>query len=72
MPQDVYYCPRCDRTIQKERLAEIDSELRLKFGNESLSRLTCPVCGAGLIDLDNVKAGGEKHVGEARKGTGIP
>jgi len=63
---DVYYCPKCDRTIPKDRLGEIDSELRKRFGNTSLSSLSCPVCGTQLIDLDSVKPGGAKHVGEAK------
>lgn len=63
---NVYYCPKCDRTILKDRLEKIDSELRTKFGNTSLSSMSCPVCGMQLIDLDSVKPGGAKHVGEAK------
>jgi len=45
------YCPKCERTIKKERLEEIDRNLRERFNLDSLSRGICPVCGCQLIDL---------------------
>lgn len=45
------YCPKCERTIKKERLEELERELRERFGNQSLSRGLCPVCGTALIKL---------------------
>jgi hypothetical protein len=62
--QTVYYCPKCDRTIPKERLVEIDSELRERFGRSCLPSMSCPVCETGLIDLNNVRPGGERYVGK--------
>jgi hypothetical protein len=64
---NVYYCPKCDRSVPKERLVEIDSELRERFGKSSLSGMRCPVCETEFIDLDKVEAGGERHVGTVRR-----
>ena len=61
----MYYCPKCDRTIKKERVEPVDRELREKYGVDKLSALKCPVCGSDYIDLDRVAKGGEKY---ARKG----
>jgi rubredoxin len=63
----MYYCPKCDRTIPKERVEEADRELRSRFGVDSLSQLRCPVCGTEYIDLDRVKSGGEAHIGRKAK-----
>ena len=63
----VYYCPKCDRTIPKERLEEIDAELRARFGKGCLSTMKCPVCDTEFIDLDRVTPEGGKHVGEKRR-----
>jgi hypothetical protein len=51
----------------KEKVEEVDKQLRSMFGNASLSSLRCPVCGSDYVDLDKVKRGGEKHVGEIKK-----
>lgn len=64
---DVYYCPKCDRSISRERLVEIDAELRERFGRSGLPGLKCPVCETEFIDLEKVQPGGEGHVGETRK-----
>jgi hypothetical protein len=45
------YCPKCEKTIRKERLEELERELRERFANQSLSRGLCPVCGTRLIEL---------------------
>ncbi len=60
----MYYCPKCDRTISKDKVKEVDAELRARFGVDKLTRLRCPVCDAEYIDLDKVQKGGEKHVGK--------
>lgn len=65
--RNVYYCPKCDKTIPKEKVEKIDMELRERFGVEKLSRLRCPVCDADYIDLDRVAKGGEKNVGKVTK-----
>lgn len=54
----MYYCPKCDRTLPKERVGSVDRELRERFGVDHLSSLRCPVCGTDYIDLDKVKKGG--------------
>jgi len=63
----VYYCPKCDRKIPKEKIREIDRELKERFGVDKLSRGRCPVCDTEYIDLDKVQKGGEKHVGKAAR-----
>jgi hypothetical protein len=67
----VYYCPRCDRAIQKEQLEKADRELQERFGVSKLSELKCPICNCEYIDLDRVEKGGEAHVGK-KKGTDSP
>ncbi|MDH3365624.1 MAG: cytochrome c-type biogenesis protein CcmH [Thermoplasmata archaeon] len=64
---DVYYCPKCDRTIPKERLESIDEELRVKFDMELAGSMRCPVCETEFIDLEHVHPEGGKHVGEKRR-----
>ncbi|MFY9606210.1 MAG: hypothetical protein WAS24_05720 [Thermoplasmata archaeon] len=63
----VYYCPKCDRTLPKERVEEADRKLRTRFGIDKLSSLRCPVCDTEYIDLDKVAKGGEKHVGKVSR-----
>jgi hypothetical protein len=67
----VYYCPKCDRTIPKERVAKVDRELKERFDIDRLSKRRCPVCDTEYIDLDKVPDGGKKYVGEGRQ-TGSP
>lgn len=50
------YCPKCEKNIPKERIEELDKELRRRFNIDSLSRGLCPVCGTPLIELK-----GERH-----------
>lgn len=69
--ETVYYCPKCDRSISKERVEAADAELRERFGKTSLSSLTCPVCGTEYIDLEKVSPGGEEHVGKAGNKAGL-
>jgi len=66
MHSSVYYCPKCDRTVSKERMEQIDLELRSKFGKSCAETLRCPVCDTTFIDLDKVAPGGEKHVGRTK------
>ncbi len=63
----MYYCPKCDRTIPKEKVEERDAELRSRFGVTNLSNLRCPVCDCEFIDLDKCNEGGTKHVGRTRQ-----
>lgn len=66
----VYYCPKCDRTLPKERVQKADKELRSKYGIDKLSSLRCPVCDTEYIDLDKVKEGGKRYVGDIKKQPG--
>jgi len=63
----MYYCPKCDRTIPKNKLEERDAELRQKFGVTKLSSLRCPVCDSEFIDLDKCSEHGTEHVGKVRR-----
>ncbi len=63
----VYYCPKCDRSISKDRVQQADRELKERFGVSGLSSLRCPVCDCEYIDLNKVAEGGEAHVGKTRK-----
>jgi hypothetical protein len=45
------YCPSCDRTIKTNDLETLNKELKEKFGQDSLEKGNCPVCGTQLIDL---------------------
>jgi len=45
------YCPRCERTIRKERLEELDHELKRRFDKDSIERGKCPVCDTPLIQV---------------------
>jgi hypothetical protein len=63
----VYYCPKCDRAIPKDRVAKADRELRERFDNDRLSRRRCPVCDTEYIDLEKVSDGGRKHVVKGRQ-----
>jgi len=62
----MYYCPKCDRTIPKDKVEERDEKLRNEFGIAKLSSLRCPVCDTEFIDLDKCKEGGAEHVGKTR------
>ena len=63
----MYYCPKCDRTIPKERIEQANRELRTRFGVSKLAELRCPVCDTEYIDLDKVRKGGEENVGRTRR-----
>jgi uncharacterized protein with PIN domain len=67
MQKSVYYCPKCDRTISRERLEQVDADLVERFGKSCLSTMRCPVCDTEFIDLVTVEPGGESHVGESRR-----
>ena len=47
------YCPRCEKTIKKERMEEINKNLKNRFDKDSLEHGSCPVCGTQLLDLNN-------------------
>ena len=63
----MYYCPKCDRTIPKERVEEADRELRARFGITKLSSLRCPVRDTEYIDLEKCRQGGAEHVGKGKE-----
>ncbi len=67
MQKSVYYCPKCDRTVSRERLEEIEADLVGRFGRSCLATMRCPVCDTDFIDLGSVQPGGDTHVGEARR-----
>ena len=46
------HCPRCNKSIDKAKIEEIDARLMNTFQNDSLRRGKCPVCGTPLIDTD--------------------
>ena len=50
------YCPRCDRTIKKDNLEQLNQELKNKFEVDSLEKGKCPVCGTALVDLSKTPA----------------
>jgi ssDNA-binding Zn-finger/Zn-ribbon topoisomerase 1 len=66
----MYYCPKCNRKIPKERVDGADQELRERFGVDKLSLLRCPVCDCEYIDLDKVAKGGEKFACKADEEAG--
>jgi ssDNA-binding Zn-finger/Zn-ribbon topoisomerase 1 len=45
------YCPKCDKSIKRERIAEVNLTLKEKFKTNNLERGLCPVCGTRLFDL---------------------
>jgi hypothetical protein len=45
------YCPKCDKSIKRERIAEVNLTLKEKFKSNNLERGLCPVCGTRLFDL---------------------
>jgi uncharacterized protein with PIN domain len=51
------YCPRCERSIKRTDLEQLNKELKERFQRNSLERGECPVCGAPLIDLEKRKVG---------------
>lgn len=67
MRNTVYYCPKCDRAVSRERLEQIDPELAERFGKSCLYSMKCPVCDTDFIDLDKVPPGGDSHVCKARR-----
>ncbi|MEM0343587.1 MAG: hypothetical protein QXQ13_08190 [Thermoplasmata archaeon] len=68
----MYYCPKCDRTIPKDRVEQADRELRQRFGISKLSELRCPVCDTPFVDLDKCREEGKRHVGETRRPRSAP
>jgi hypothetical protein len=67
MQNSVYYCPKCDRSVSREHLEKVDAELVARFGKSCLATMRCPVCDSEFIDLEQVRPGGETHVGEKRR-----
>jgi len=51
------YCPKCEKTIKKERLAEVNRQLKARFKKDSLEQGQCPVCGTQLLDTEKYRKG---------------
>ncbi len=51
------YCPKCERTIKKERIEEIREELKRRYRSDSLEKGLCPVCGTPLIEVSMKREG---------------
>jgi hypothetical protein len=51
------YCPKCEKTIKRERLEEISKELKSRFESTSLDEGICPVCGTSLIGVSKRQEG---------------
>ncbi|MCU0861921.1 MAG: hypothetical protein MUE65_06360 [Methanomassiliicoccales archaeon] len=49
------YCPKCDRTIKKERLEALRKELAERYQRDQLEKGRCPVCSTPLLDLEEVR-----------------
>jgi len=58
-PGRAMYCAKCRKSIKKERLEQINRELKERYGKDSLERGLCPVCGMPLLDPEK-KARREK------------
>jgi len=56
MVRDDMYCPKCEKTIKRERIAEVNLTLKEKFGSNNLEKGLCPVCGIRLFDLSKKEA----------------
>jgi len=50
------YCPKCEKSIKRERIAEVNLALKERFKSDSLERGLCPVCGTRLFDLSKKEA----------------
>ena len=50
------YCPKCEKTIKRERITEVNLTLKEKFGSNNLEKGLCPVCGIRLFDLSKKEA----------------
>jgi|WetSurMetagenome_2_1015567.scaffolds.fasta_scaffold45219_2 ssDNA-binding Zn-finger/Zn-ribbon topoisomerase 1 len=44
------YCPKCEKTIKKDRIKQVNQELKDRFNKDSLEKGQCPVCGTRLLD----------------------
>lgn len=51
------YCPKCEKTLRKERIKQVNQELKDRFNKDALEKGLCPVCGTPLLDLDARKEG---------------
>lgn len=44
------YCPKCNKTVPDEKVAEINKRLVDQFKSDSLARGHCPVCGTIMLN----------------------
>jgi ssDNA-binding Zn-finger/Zn-ribbon topoisomerase 1 len=56
MLRDDMYCPKCEKTIKRERIAEVNLTMKEKFNSNNLEKGLCPVCGTRLFDLSKKEA----------------
>jgi uncharacterized protein with PIN domain len=56
MLRDDMYCPKCDKTIKRERIAAVNLTLKENFKNNNLEKGLCPICGTRLFDLSKKEA----------------
>ncbi|MEM0448352.1 MAG: hypothetical protein QW520_00815 [Methanomassiliicoccales archaeon] len=49
------YCPKCNKTIKKEKLEALRKELMERYHRDQLERGLCPVCNTELLDLDKIR-----------------
>jgi len=52
------YCPRCGKTIKRDRIESLNLELKSRFGVDALEKGTCPVCGTALMDIAKIRKDG--------------
>ncbi len=49
------YCPKCRKTIKKERAEAIRRELIDKYHQDPLGKGICPVCATSLVDVEEAR-----------------
>ena len=52
----MFYCPKCEKRISPDRIAEINRKLKAQFGKSALESGQCPVCSTPLLDLSKKEA----------------
>ena len=45
------YCPRCDKSIPKDKIEEIRRRLATEFDKDDLDKGQCPVCSTAMVPL---------------------
>lgn len=55
------YCPKCCKTIKKERIEAIRKELVEKYHQDPLGKGLCPVCSTPLVDVEEARRKKDAH-----------